>query len=128
MAGKSGRQALKRAALLALDDSRIALAREVSRVRVQYNPRELVRQSVSRHRYALMISAAVAGFAMMRLFMPSRGGGGGGRKASWRDRMTGLAATGLWSLVQEPVMNFAKTHLASYVQNFYDQNSPEPSE
>ena len=121
MAGTIERQALKRAAALALDDSRNALGRELTRVRTEWNPRELVKQSVARHKVALMVTAAVAGFIAVKLLIP-RGSDGPARKRSWTGRLLGLATTALWS----PVTDFARVHLTNYLEKFRrHQNPPE---
>ena len=124
MAGTLERQALKRAAALALDDSRNALGRELTRVRTEWNPREMVRHSVERHKVALIVTAAVAGFIVVKLLMPR--GGERPLKKSWTSRLTGLAATALWSAVGGPIKDMAKSHLASYFGNF--QRPPNPPE
>ena len=117
MVGKAERQALKKAALLALDESRSSLGGEVSRMRLEWNPRELVRQSVEKHKFAIMAAAALAGLVATRyLLMPRKERGW---RPSLRGKLTGLAATALWSLFHEPAMDFAKTRLASFLEKLH---------
>src|SRR3954468_16729880 len=113
MAGAIERQTLKRAALLALEESRRELGGEILRVRRAWNPRAFVRQRLARHKIALAVAAGLLGFAAWRLFtIPPRNPGKGGWGASLRSKLAGLAATGLWSLFQAPIMDFAKTQFA----------------
>lgn len=112
MAGAAERQALKLAALQALGDSRIALGGELLRVRREWSPGNLIWQSVDKHKIALMVVAALAGLGATRFFMtPRRENAGGG---FFRGKLAGLAATTLWSIFQEPALEFARTHFASY--------------
>jgi hypothetical protein len=125
MAGKTERQRLKRAAALALDDSRTALGRELTRVRSEWNPRELVRQSVEKHKMALVATAAVVGFVAVRLLMPHNAHAP--RKRSWTGRIIGLASTALWSAFHGPITDFARSHFGSYFEKIHrPQNPPGP--
>ena len=126
MVGTTERQALKKAALLALDESRGALGGEVLRVRTEWSPRELLRQSVEKHKIALIAAAAVAGLAATRFFMMPRKERGWG--SSVRGKLAGLAATTLWSVFHEPVLDFAKTHYATYFGKSPQSPNPDKPE
>jgi hypothetical protein len=124
MVGTAERKALKKAALLALDESRFALGGEVRRVRAQWDPRELVRQTVKKHKIALTIAAALAGLGVTRFFMMPRKEKGVG--SALRGNLASLAATTLWSVFREPALDFARTHFTSYFGR--QQASPDPEQ
>lgn len=113
MARTAEREALKKAALLALGESRAALGGQVLRVRTEWDPRKLVRRTAERHKIALAVGAALLGLALTRFFTAPRGERG--RGATLGGRLTGLAGSALWSVFHEPVLDFAKTHFASYL-------------
>jgi len=113
MAGTAERQALKKAALLALEESRAALGGEMLRVRAEWDPRKLVRRTAEKHKIALAVGAVILGVGVTRFFMTPRNGRG--RGSSLGGKLAGLAATTLWSAFHEPVLDFAKTHFASYL-------------
>ncbi len=115
MAGAIERQTLKRAALLALEESRRELGDEIVRVRRAWNPRAFVRQSLARHKIAFAVAATLLGLATYRFFSAPRPVPEKGWGASLRGRLSGLAATALWSVFHEPIMDFAKTQFASYL-------------
>lgn len=125
MAGTVERQALKRAAALALDDSRLALGRELTRVRTEWNPRELVKHSLEKHKVALMATAAVAGFIAVKLLMPRDPGRAKSR--SWTGRLLGVASTAFLPLLRNPIVDYAKSHFASYLEKFQRQQPPPDS-
>ncbi len=122
MVGTAERQALKKAALLALEESRGAMGGEIARVRAEWSPRELVRQTVGKHKVALAVAAALVGLGVTRLFTAPRNGKGWG--ASLRGSLASLAATSLWSVFREPALDFAKAHFTSYLGR--QHQSPEP--
>ena len=124
MVGTAERQTLKKAALLALHQSRGAMGAEVLRVRTEWNPRQLVRQSVEKHKIALALGAALIGLGATRFFTRPRTGTG----SSLRGRLAGLAATALWSVFQEPVLDFAKTHFTSYLGRLHQSPDPDKPE
>lgn len=126
MVGTAERQALKRAALLALDESRGALSSEIRRVRTRWNPRQLMRRGMERHKIALAVTAALVGLGVTRLFMMPRKERGSG--SSLRGKITGLAVTALWSIFQEPLLDFAKSHFASYLDKHHQSPNPDKPE
>ncbi len=97
----------------ALGESRVVLGGELSRVRSEWSPGKLLWQSVEKHKMALMVAAAVIGLGVTRNFLMPRKERVGG--VPMRGRLAGLAATALWSIFQEPMLNFAKTHFSSYL-------------
>src|SRR4051812_5043963 len=111
MAGAAEREAVKQRALFALDDARRALAGEMRHLRPYMHPRQLLKDSVRKHRVAYIIGAAAAGFVALRVLLMPRAqasnsnGGGGGRGLS--GRMLGLVGTALWPVVRGPVMQIA---------------------
>jgi hypothetical protein len=115
MVGTAERQALKKAALLALDESRGALGGEVLRVRTEWEPGEIVRRTVEKHKIALAVGAALIGLGVTRFFTMPRKQRTPGSPTSMSGRLTGLAATTLWSVFHEPVLDFAKSCFASYL-------------
>jgi hypothetical protein len=123
MAGAIERQTLKRAALLALEESRRELGGEILRVRRAWNPRAFVRQSLARHKIALAVAAALLGLGVWRFFMaPRRTPAKGGWGASLRGKLAGFAATSLWSVFQAPIMDFAKSQFASYLDKHHQSS------
>lgn len=121
MAGAIERQTLKSAAIQALGESRVVLGGELSRVRTEWSPRLLLRHSVEKHKIALLVAATIIGLGATRFFLMPRKERAAG--SSIRGKLAGLAATTLWSLFQEPVLNFARTHFASYIGDHHQ--SPE---
>ncbi|HEY2573135.1 MAG TPA: hypothetical protein VGH65_03665 [Verrucomicrobiaceae bacterium] len=115
------RQTLKRAALLALEESRRELGGEILRMRRAWNPRAFVRQSLARHKIALAVAAGLLGLAAYRFFTAPRRGAGPekGWGGGLRGKLAGLAATSLWSVFHEPILDFAKTQFASYLDKHH---------
>jgi len=129
MAGAAEREAVKQRALIALEDARRALAGEMRHLRPYMHPRQLLKDSVRKHRLAYIIGAAAAGFVALRvLLMPraqaSPNGSGGG---SVRGRLVGLVGTALWPLVRGPVTQLALRYFTSYFPQFFPPPTPTPT-
>ncbi len=126
MAGASQREILKRSAIQALEQSRASMGGDLAVMREQWSPRELMRQSVAKHKVALIIAAAAAaGFVTVRIFA----GGGGERPLRPRQHwLTGLLTTGLMAVVRKPLTNFAKDYLMNYLSKFQQVPKPEQPE
>lgn len=126
MAGATQREILKRGAIQALEQSRALLGGDLAVMREQWNPRELMRQSVAKHKVALIIAAAAAaGFIGVRFFS------GGAVERSQRPRqhwLTGLLTTGLMAVVRKPLTDFAKDYLMNYLSKFQQAPKPEQPE
>lgn len=126
MAGASQREILKRGAIQALEQSRALMGGDLAVMREQWSPRELVRQSVAKHKVALIIAAAAAaGFVAVRFFS------GGGEERPSRPRQhwfTGLLTTGLMAVVRKPLTDFAKNFLMNYLTKFQQAPKPEQPE
>ncbi len=110
----------------ALGESRVVLGGELLRVRTEWSPRKLLLHSVEKHKIALMVTAAFIGLGATRIFLMPRKEKTAG--SSLRGKLTGLAATTLWSFFQEPVLNFAKTHFASYLGSQHQSPDQDKSE
>lgn len=117
MAGSAEREALKQRALLALDDSRRALAGEMSRASVFLHPRQLFQDSLRRHRIAYAVGAAAAGFVALRLLLIPRSN-------KVRGRLAGMVGAALWPMVKGPVMEFATRYLSSYLPQVFPTAQP----
>lgn len=125
MAGTAERQALKKAAMLALDQSRTALGGELLRLRTEWSPRELVRHSFQKHRVAIVAGALLAGLVVTRFIMtPGRVRNVG---ATLRGRVMGLATAALWSALRKPLMDFAKSYFPAYFHHSNPSPADEPS-
>lgn len=126
MAGASQREILKRSAIQALEQSRASMGGDLAVMREQWSPRELMRQSVAKHKIALIIAAAAAvGFVTVRIFS------GGGEERPQRPRqhwLTGLLTTGLMAVVRKPLTDFTKDYLMNYLSKFQQVHNPEPPE
>lgn len=129
MAGTAERQALKRAAMLALDESRASLGGELSRLRVQWSPRELVRHSLAKHKVAVMIAAALASLVVVRFFMAPASGPG--RQRGWQSllggKIGGFVTAALWAALRQPLMDFAKSRFPFYFPHPNPSPVDEPS-
>jgi hypothetical protein len=117
MAGPAEREALKQRALLALDDSRRALAGEMSRASVFLHPRQLFQDSLRKHRVVYLIGAAAAGFVALRLLLVPRSN-------KVRSRLAGMVGAALWPMVKGPVMEFATRYLSSYLPQIFPTAQP----
>ncbi len=126
MAGTAQREILKRGAIQALEQSRTSMGGELSVMREQWSPRELMRQSVAKHKVALIIAAAAAaGIITVRIFSS------GGEERTARPSqhwLTGLLTSGLMAVVKKPLTDFAKDHLMNYLSKFQLASKPDQSE
>ena len=117
MAGSTEREALKQRALLALDDSRRALAGEMSRASVFLHPRQLFQDSLRRHRIAYAVGAAAAGFVALRLLLIPRSN-------KVRGRLAGMVGAALWPMVIGPLMEMATRNLSSNLPQIFPTAQP----
>lgn len=126
MAGASQREILKQGAIQALEQSRASMGGELAVMREQWRPRELMRQSVAKHKVALIIAAAAAaGFVAVRIFS------GGDDERPQRPRkhwLMGLLSTGLMTVARKPLTDFAKNYLMNYLSKFQTASQPEQPE
>ncbi len=127
MARTSQREILKQGAIQALEQSRASMGGELAVMREQWSPRELMRQSVAKHKVALIVAAAAAaGFVAMRMF--SRGGGAGSPASTQQHWLTGLLTTGLMAVARKPLTDFAKDYFMNYLSKFQAAPLPEQPE
>jgi hypothetical protein len=128
MAGAAEREAVKQRTLIALEDARRALAGEMTHLRPYMHPRQLLKDSVRKHRIAYIIGAAAAGFVALRVLLMPRAqasnGSGGGR--SIPGRLVGLMGAALWPLVRGPVTQIALRYLSNYLPQFFPP-TPTPT-
>ncbi|MEI6536303.1 MAG: hypothetical protein WCN98_13230 [Verrucomicrobiaceae bacterium] len=117
---------MKRGAMQALEHSRASMGGDFAVMREQWNPRELVRQSVEKHKVALIIAAAaVAGIVTVRIFAGNGKDQTQRPKGSW---LTGVLTSSLWAVARKPLTDFAKEHFMNYFSKFQTSLEPEQPE
>lgn len=133
MAGPTDPKILKQQALIALDQSRMALSGSWEKAREQWSPRNVIQHSIEKHWIIAAASAAVAGFVAIRWFFPG--------KENSRDRfskparkrtISSFLLKGLWGMGREPLMALAAQQLmpliAKFVSEYQSPSKPPPSE
>lgn len=133
MARTTDSKALKAHALHSLDVARAALGGELTQVREQWHPRNLIQQTVEKHRLAVIISAAVAGFIGTRMIFGSRQNSRDTSSKPARKRtLTSFLMSNIWNLAREPLFGLAAQHLMpfalQYLARFQSPQKQEPFE
>lgn len=133
MARPSDRKALKAQIIHSLDLSRMSLGAEMTQVREQWHPRHLIQQTVEKHRLAVIVSAAVAGFIGTRMIFGSRQNSRDTSSKPARKRtLTSFLISNIWNLAREPLIGLAAQHLMpialQYLSRFQSPPKQEPFE
>ena len=127
MAGLSDRQTLKREAILALDQARNAMHRDVRELRSRWNLGDMLQQSVKKHRIAVMIGAGVVGLATIKILMPSRENRRDTLPKSAKKRtLFSFLLAGVWGMAREPLIGLASQQLLPVVMQYVSQLQSSP--
>lgn len=136
MARKTDTQALKEQALLALDQSRVALSKEWAQTRERWNPRHVLHNSVEKHPLVVLgvvVAAAVAGFIAVRsIFVRGENSRDTFSKPARKRTLGSFLLNGLWGMGREPLKALAVQQLAPLIVKFlselHSHPKPPPSE
>jgi hypothetical protein len=129
MAGRADRETLKREALLSLEQSRGSLHTGVAAVREQLSPKALIQHSLEKHRTAIMVSAAVAGFLAVRLVLPGKQNRRDTSvKSATKRSLSSFLLSGIWGMAREPLLGLAAQQLLPVVMQYVShfQTPPQP--
>ena len=133
MAGQPDPQTLKQQAITALAIARSDLTGTWEQAREQFSPKNIIQHSIEKHRVAVMVAAAVAGFAAIRWFLPGHENSRDTFSKPARKRtFSSFLLKGLWGLGREPLKVLATQQLVplviKLVSEFQSPSKPPPSE
>ncbi|WP_050029045.1 hypothetical protein [Verrucomicrobium sp. BvORR034] len=129
MAGPTDRKALKAQVIHSLDLARASLGGEIAQVREQWHPRHLIQQSVEKHRLAVIISAAVAGFIATRMIFGSRQNSRDTSAKPARKRtLASFLLSNIWNLAREPLFGLAAQHLMPVALQYLSRFQSPPKQ
>ncbi len=122
MAGQPDPQTLKQQAITALAIARSDLTGTWDQAREQFSPKKIIHESIEKHRVAVIVAAAVAGFVAIRWMMP---GGENSRdtfsKPARKRTFSSFLLKGLWGLGREPLQILATQQLLPLALKFVTQ-------
>lgn len=108
MADTSDREKLKRQALLTLAETRTEIGDGISRIREEWQPRNLILHSIEKHRTAYLTTAVIAGVAGTRWLFSSRKNNRDMEPKSAKKRtLTHSLVSGLWNVARDPLISLA---------------------
>lgn len=118
----------KQQALHDLEEARGSLAYHASHAAEDWSPKAIITRSVHKHRAWWIGGAAVAGLALIKAVLPSRG-----YSRHHESSLSGTQRGGLFALLLSPLIGLARKYLMSYgtqlVQSYLQQKiSPNASD
>lgn len=129
MADTSDRERLKRQALLTLAETRTEIGDEISRLRDEWHPRNLIVRSFEKHRAAYLTSAVIAGVAGTRwLFSSRKNNRDMETKPAKKRTLTSSLLSSLWNVARDPLLSLATQQVVPLVlqQISKFQSPPKP--
>ncbi len=129
MADTSDREKLKRQALLTLAEARTEMGAEISRLREDWRPRNLIIHSIEKYKAAYLTSALLAGVAGTRWIFSSRKNNRDTEtKPAKKRTLTHALISSLWNVARDPLLSLATQQLAPLVlqQLSKFQSPPKP--
>lgn len=129
MADTSDKEKLRRQALLTLAETRAEMSVEVSHLREEWSPRNLILHSIEKHRAAYLTSAIVAGFAGTRWLFSSRKNNRDIEPKSAKKRtLANSLISGLWNVARDPLLSLATQQVVPIIlqQLSKFQSPPKP--
>lgn len=123
------KEILRRQALLALAESRTEISIEVSRLKEEWSPKNIVLRSIEKHRAAYITSAVLAGFAGTSWIFRSRKNNRDMEPKSAKKRtLAHSLVSGLWNVARDPLIGLATQQVVPLVlqQISKFQSPPKP--
>lgn len=123
------KEILRRQALLALAESRTEISIEVSRLKEEWSPKNIVLRSIEKHRAAYLTSAVLAGFAGTSWIFRSRKNNRDMEPKSAKKRtLAHSLVSSLWNVARDPLIGLATQQVVPLVlqQISKFQSPPKP--
>ena len=123
------KEILRRQALLALAESRTEISIEVSRLKEEWSPKNIVLRSIEKHRAAYITSAVLAGFAGTSWIFRSRKNNRDIEPKSAKKRtLAHSLVSSLWNVARDPLIGLATQQVVPLVlqQISKFQSPPKP--
>ncbi len=120
----------KQQALKDLDEARTLLGVHVHLASEEWNPRQLVRQSLQKHLWAWVSAAGVGGLILWRVLMPSRSTKFGRDISDTSAKKSGLIAllmTPMLGMARQAALKYGTSFLQTYLQNHLSRHEGSPS-
>jgi hypothetical protein len=116
----------KQQALHDLEYARASLAHHAAHAAQEWTPQAIFTRSVQKHRAVWIGAAAIAGLAVLKAILPSRGGpppSGGSFSNAKRSGMLALLLSPLLALARRSVMSYGTQWVETYLRQKLSPNA-----